>query len=290
MEENEKLDEGAETEVESADMNEAAEPAAENEQGDPEAEAEDADPGDAEEGDEPDFEFDENGDVVIPEDRDEEEIEKEETSDAAPGGGEEPEAEPDERDAELLRLRGELEDLRSQTRDTLKKLGVTTDDVMDGLAQIAAESADMTAEDYKKQRAEERKAEIEAEAKRIADFEALAAKDLAELQEIYPETKAYNHVRDMPEEVLKKFARNRNLGLPAKEAYAAANIDGIRSGATATGKRQAMNDSKAHLLSSKPKANSSSALRIPAKEMDMWRGMFPGKSDKEIAALYRKTL
>ena len=94
----------------------------------------------------------------------------------------------------------------------------------------------------------------------------------------------------MPVEVYKKFSRNRNLGLPAKEAYAAANIDGIRSGATAFGKRQGMNDSKAHLQSSKPKANSRSALRISAKEMETWRGMFPGKSDKEIAALYKKTL
>ena len=94
----------------------------------------------------------------------------------------------------------------------------------------------------------------------------------------------------MPEEVLEKFARNRNLGLPAKEAYAAANIDGIRSGAVQAGHRRAMNDSKAHLQASNPKSAKGNGIRIPAKEMEMWRGIFPDKSDKEIAALYKKTL
>ena len=235
----------------------------------PDAEAED------------DFAYDEDGNIIIPD-----EIDEESPSDE----GKEENAAPDARDVELQRLREELDDLRSQSKDTLKKLGIETEDVMDGLASLAAESADETKEDYLAKRAETRKAEREAQAKRTAEFEELAAKDLAELQQIYPETKGYKHVRDMPEEVLEKFARNRNLGLPAKEAYAAANIDGIRSGAVQAGHRRAMNDSKAHLQASNPKSAKGNGIRIPRAEMEMWRGMFPDKSDKEIAALYKKTL
>lgn len=235
----------------------------------PDAEAED------------DFAYDDDGNIIIPD-----EIDEGSPSDE----GKEENAAPDARDVELQRLREELDDLRSQSKDTLKKLGIETEDVMDGLASLAAESADETKEEYLAKRATARTAEREAQAKRVAEFEELAAKDLAELQQIYPETKGYKHVRDMPEEVLEKFARNRNLGLPAKEAYAAANIDGIRSGAVQVGHRRAMNDSKAHLQASNPKSAKGSGIRIPAKEMEMWRGMFPGKSDKEIAALYKKTL
>ena len=235
----------------------------------PDAEAED------------DFAYDEGGNIIIPD-----EIDEGSPSDE----GKEENAAPDARDVELQRLREELDDLRSQSKDTLKKLGIETEDVMDGLASLAAESADETKEEYLAKRATARTAEREAQAKRVAEFEELAAKDLAELQQIYPETKGYKHVRDMPEEVLEKFARNRNLGLPAKEAYAAANIDGIRSGAVQAGHRRAMNDSKAHLQASTPKSAKGSGIHIPAKEMEMWRGMFPYKSDKEIAALYKKTL
>lgn len=235
----------------------------------PDAEAED------------DFAYDEDGNIIIPD-----EIDEGSPSDE----GKEENAAPDARDVELQRLREELDDLRSQSKDTLKKLGIETEDVMDGLASLAAESADETKEDYLAKRAETRKAEREAQAKRVAEFEELAAKDLAELQQFYPDTKAYKHVRDMPEEILEKFARNRNLGLPAKEAYAAANIDGIRSGAVQAGHRRAMNDSKAHLQASTPKSAKGDGIRIPHSEMEMWRGMFPEKSDKEIAALYKKTL
>lgn len=267
------------TEDAESSENVASEPENEEGAGAPAAEEE------TEDADEDVFEYDENGDLIIPEGIDAGSTSNEDTAEE-----ENPAAEPDPRDAELISLREELEALRSQSKDTLKKLGVDTEDVMDGLAQVAAESADIPKDEYKQQREEARKAEIAAEAKRISDFETLAAKDLAELKEIYPETKAYKHVRDMPDEVLKKFAHNRNLGLGAKEAYAAANIDGIRSGAAATGKRQAMNESKAHLQASSPKSAGQNTVRIPAKDMEMWRGMFPNKSVKELAALYKKTL
>lgn len=235
-----------------------------------------------------DLEYDEDGNIIIPDG-----IDKESTStdaDDESGADTASNATSDERDDEINRLREELAELKSQGKDTLKKLGINTEDVMEGLAELAAESSDLSTEEYKAERAKARADEREAEAKRIADFETLAAKDLAELQEYYPETKAYKHVKDMPEDVLKKFAANRNLGLPAKEAYAAANVEGIRNSAAQAAKRKAMNDNKAHLQSSHPKGGAKNGTYIPKKDMDMWRGMFPEKSDREIVALYKKTL
>jgi hypothetical protein len=250
-----------------------------------EAEAETEPTEEDESASEDEFEYDENGDIIIPDG-----IEEESPSD----GGENVAGAADARDDENARLREELEELRFRTKDALKKLGVDTEDVLDGLAEIASESADVSKEDYnaelEKAIAKAMKEKREADAKRIADFEALAAKDLAELQQIYPDTKAYKHVRDMPEEVLKKFAQYRNMGLPAKDAYAAANVEGIRKSTAEVAKRKAMNDNKAHLQASSPKSAKGNGIRIPAKEMEMWRGMFPDKSDKEIATLYKKTL
>ena len=246
-----------------------------------EAEAETEPTEEDESASEDEFEYDENGDIIIPDG-----IEEESTSD----GGENVAGAADARDEENARLREELEELRFRTRDALKKLGVDTEDVIDGLAEIASESADVSKEAYKAEISKEMKEKREAEAKRIADFETLAAKDLADLQQIYPDTKAYKHVCDMPEEVLKKFAQYRNMGLPAKDAYAAANVDGIRKSTAEVAKRKAMNDNKAHLQASNPKSAKGSDIRIPAKEMEIWRVIFNGKTDKEIAALYKKTL
>ena len=230
--------------------------------------------------------YDDEGNIIIPDEIDNEDASKDETDTDVV----EPSKTVDEKDLEISRLRERLADLESQSKDTLKKLGMETDDVMEGLAALAAETADQTTEEYKADRAKQRTAEREAEAKRIADFEALAAKDLAELQEYYPETKAYKNINDMPPDVLKEFAANRNLGLSAKKAYAAANVDGIRNSAAEAGKRKATNQSKAHLQSSNPKGGAKTGTYISAKEMNAWRDMFPNKSDKEIIAIYKKTL
>lgn len=229
--------------------------------------------------------FDEDGNIIIPDEIEDEEASKE----GEDKEDEEPTEDVPESD-ELIKLREELEELKSQSKDTLKKLGIETDDVMEGLAELAAESSDQTVDEYKTKRADERAKEREAQTKRISEFETLAAKDLAELQAYYPETKGYKHVKDMPTEILKKFANYRNLGLPAKEAYAAANPDGIRAGAAESAARKAKNDSKAHLKTSQPKGGRRGGTYIPRSEMDTWRSMFPGKSDREIVALYKKTL
>lgn len=79
------------------------------------------------------------------------------------------------------------------------------------------------------------------------------------------------------------------MGLGAKEAYAAANPDGIRSSVAASAKQQAANNGKAHLRSAVPKGAADHSTRLTKAEMSIMRQVFPDKSDKEIISLYKKT-
>lgn len=278
---NEEVDEGAEN-VAEEDTVEAEEPAPEDEaeEEDLESEEDDDKAYDVDE-----LEYDENGDVIIPEDIDEEDASKE----GEDKEDEEPTKTAPDGDDELSRLREELERLKSQSKDTLKKLGIEKDDVMEGLAELAAETEDMTTEEYLEKRQKEYDAEKAERQKKVEEFEALAAADLTVLKQNFPETKGYKHIKDMPAEVLKKFADYRNKGVPAKEAYAAANVDGIRAGVATSAKKSVKNDSKSHLRSSQPKGGRNNGTYITQREMNMWREMFPNKSDREIVALYKKT-
>ena len=232
-----------------------------------------------------DLEYDENGDIIIPDDTAEEsssetvEEEKHEESDSEPAK--------DSRDERIAELERKLADLEAQSLDTLKKLGVDSTDAIDGLASLAAETENLTKEEYLAKQAEERQKAQEAAIASQTAFEKVAAADLAELHANYPETKEYKHIKDMPKEVLAKFAKYRDLGIPAKDAYAAANPDGIRTQVASATKKQT--DGKAHLQSSIPKGSKNTAVKMTRSEINEWRGIFPGKSDKEIVALFRKT-
>lgn len=239
-----------------------------------------------------DFEYDEDGNVVIPEDEEDSE-----------GGEEVPEAEdkaeeeaPDQvptspeknkpsdtEDAADAKKR--LAAYERQVKDTLKRYGYEGDDPLKGLAQIAADASGQDLEEYL---AEMDKKAAE-EAKKDEDFEALAKSDLEILKKEYPELSSYKHITDMPKDILAEFAKNRGMGLDAKKAYAAANPDGIRASAAETAKRNTNRDSKAHLKSSVPKGSASESETIPPSELKEWMGMFPKLSKREVAELYKKT-
>lgn len=248
-----------------------------------------------------DIEYDENGNAIIPEgiekeetsteddEKEEEKAEEHEEPEAEEAEAEKAEEPPiDEKEARILALEERLALLESQGKDTLKLLGVENDDVLEGLTSLAAEMEDKATEDYKKERDERMQKKREEKAAEVAEFEKLAAKDLAELQAEYPQTKEYKHVRDMPRDVLAKFADLRNRGVSAVDAYAAANRDGIRAYA-ATSAKKATSNGKEHLQSSIPKASKNTAPKMTRADLEYWRGMFPKKSDKEIVALFRKT-
>lgn len=257
------------------------------------------------------FEYDENGDIIIPDvDEDVEEKEvaeeeseeetEEETEDTAEGEENAPESGEEEEVAEepaeetntaeseeLARLRALVKDYEVQTKDTLKKLGVDTDDGLKGLAQLAAEAEGKTLDEYTAELAEKKRvADAEALLKKI-EFEKMAAKDLAELKTLYPELKDVKSIFDIPN--FKRFGELRDKGNTVEEAYSAANAKAIRENVAKSVTRQNLNETKAHLKSNVPKKTVDTSLRMPKEDLKSWREMFPKLSDKEIMKLYRNT-
>lgn len=267
-----------------------------------------------------DLEYDEEGNIVIPEEdeefhteddladedpdhpvpddaEDEEEIPEE--NDEADPVKEAPDAEAGAPDADLAaRLAArdrEYEDLRhrhdeqtAQIKDTLAALGVDSEDELAGLVRLAAEASGEKPEEYLAKRAEEAKKAEAMQMYRRAEFEKKKRADLSEVQALYPETKQYGDIEDIPN--FRRFAELRDMGLSPKEAYIAANPDAARESVAAAVKQGALNDTKKHLRSSVPKGAKDGSVRMSRAEFAEWRELFPGKSDKEIVALYRQTI
>lgn len=247
----------------------------------------------AEDGDEgisvDDLEYDEDGNAIIPEGiEDEDTSAEDEGNEESKGSEKEADSDVNTFEAENKALREELLLLKTQSEETLKLLGIESDNPLEGLTEFAAEIEGVSPEEYRKKRDDIMRKKMNEKAEKVVNFERIAANDLAELQAEYPDTKKYKHVRDMPSEVLKKFADLRNIGVNAVDAYAAANRNGIRKYA-ATSAKKATSNGKEHLQSSIPKASKNNAPRMTRADLEYWRGMFPKKSDKEIVALYRKT-
>lgn len=269
----------------------------------------------AEEDQDDEFEYDEEGNIVIPDvefdpeedelnEDTEEETPEEESEDKGKDGEseevtaeeqkeeetpEEATAEPDPRDEEIEKLRAKLNAYESQGRDTLKKVGSEQTDILDGLAEIAANAEGKSLAEYKADRQKEETDKQARDMLRNQLFEAKATADLKELHAAYPETKQYSHIKDLPADVRGKFGKFRDMGLSAKEAYAAANPDGARQAVADSVKKQAQHDSKAHLKSSVPKPSKPDAIAMSKAELADWREMFPGMSDAEIRKLYKQS-
>ena len=269
----------------------------------------------AEEDQDDEFEYDEEGNIVIPdvefdpeedelgEDTEEETPEEEPEEEREDGESDEvtaeeqkeeetPEeatAEPDPRDTEIADLKARLKAIESQAKATLKTIGVEEEDALSGLVKVAADAENKTPEQYNAEKAKKENDEIARNMLRNQLFEAKAAADLKELHALYPETKQYKHLREMPPEILKTFGAQRDAGFSVKQAYAAANPDGIRSDVASSVKKQAQHDSKAHLKSSVPKPSKPDAIAMSKAELADWREMFPGMSDAEIRKLYKQS-
>lgn len=228
-----------------------------------------------------DLEYDEDGNVIIPDDDegDEEAI----ADDADKGEGEQPPVEakatePNEKHSKLL----------AQAKDTLLKLGYkvdTDEEIMNGLVQLAAETEDKTTEEYLKEKAERDKLE---EAKRVVEErerDEVRNADLKKLHETFPETQEYTNIEQVPN--FKRFAELRMLGLSADEAYSASHTNAIRTTAAAGAKKLA--NSKSHLQPSAPKGAKDDSLYISKGDMAMFRELMPDKTDDEIREYYKRT-
>jgi hypothetical protein len=262
------------------------------------------------------FEYDEDGNVIVPdipaddEDEDEEidiSFDDEETVTEESEESAEEEAEtatethseeqkPEEKTeaeqpltARERALQEKLEALERQTRDTLKKLGVKDEgSPLEGLQKIAAEASDMTLDEYKKKTDDERTLAEAQNLIRQQKFAQLKAADLSELKKAFP------HLADVTDletiSNFRDFAAFRDKGLTPKQAYVAANPDEAATRAESYNKAKARNDSKAHLRSAVPVAAKDNSIRMSKQELEFWRDLFNGtKTDKEIAVLYAKT-
>ena len=269
------------------------------------------------------FEVDEDGDIIFPEDEEEdaddeglgdegdedpdgeddgesdpdEDDEDGEGEEAEPGeeekSGDAPDNAPakadkaDEPDEEKEALRRELARFKSQTKDTLKKLGVKeSDDPLTDLARLAAEANNETLEEYQRKRAEQESADEAQRFMRAAKFEAKMAADLAEVHAAYPSTRGYTSVKQLPN--FSEFARLRDLGVSPKQAYIAANPDAVTAAAAESARQRSMNDGKGHLKPAVRKSSKDNSLVLSKKDMAMYRDAFPDLSDKEILALYKQ--
>ena len=250
------------------------------------------------------FDYDEDGNIIIPDVIDDEDAgvvdtEDTEDDDTDPGDEEDtdtevPTEEPAEEDAaanadkaRILDLEARLKHLQAQGKDTLKALGVDTDDVLAGLAKLAAEAEGISPEEYAKRQAQAQTMERARQMVQRTEFEKKARADLVELQSAYPETKGYTDIRQIPN--LKRFGELRDLGLSPKEAYSAANPDAIRNNVATAVKKQSLQDTKKHLHSAVPKGSRDTAPKMSRGELTMWRELFPELNDKELLKLYKQT-
>lgn len=274
-----------------------------------------------------DLELDDNGDIIIPEDdEDEGDDENERESEGDPDeeadedtdeddgdadedgeqdaqgddadGGEDATAdtapvtepagkEPDAKDARIAALERELASLRSQSRETLNRLGVTEGDELSGLVKLAAEAEGKTEEEYLRQKQERDRTAEAVKLMQQTKFNAKIAADLAEVQAAYPDAKAYASVKDFPN--FKEFGRLRDLGLSPKQAYIASHPDAVRQNVAAATRQQSLNDTKKHLKSAVSKSSRDNTITMTKRELAECRDLFPGMSDKEIMKLYRDT-
>ena len=259
----------------------------------------DEDEGDDENGRESDEDPDEDADEDTDEDAGDadEDGEQDAQGEDANGGEDAPEAkadvaepahkEPDAKDARIAALERELAAIRSQSRETLNRLGVTEGDEISGLVKLAAEAEGKTEEEYLKQKQERDRTAEAVKLMQQTKFNAKIAADLAEVQAAYPDTKSYASVKDFPN--FKEFGRLRDLGLSPKQAYIASHPDAVRQNVAAATRQQSLNDTKKHLKPAVSKASRDNTITMTKRELAECRDLFPGMSDKEIMKLYRDT-
>jgi hypothetical protein len=232
--------------------------------------------------DDEELEYDEDGNVV--------ESSEEEVNEAAAQAEERETKKPDtdtppapEKPAE-----GEKSKREAIIKDLLKAMGIEEEDIDAGLIRLAADTKGVTPEQYGKDLDDTIKSEEAQRMYRQVMMERMAAADMNELHSLFPETKDITKLEDVPN--CRRYAELRDMGLSVKEAYSAANPEGRREAVANSVKQQMINASKSHLKSNVPVASKDTGVKISRAEMNQMREMFPDKSDKELIALYKKTM
>lgn len=239
-----------------------------------------------------DFEYDDEGNVIISEHLDEEESKplreygKDQNQDIDKS---ETEKVVDDKDVEIESLRRQLAERDVQIKETLKSLGADENEGIAGLEKLAAEASDKTLDEYRKEISSKREQEEALKLIQKLRFEEKTRRDLELVHKTFPETKDYKSVYDIPN--FKEFAKFRDLGLSPEQAYSAANYGAVIKKTSELVSQQVRNlsDTKSHLRSNVPIGSRDTSIAISKKEMAEYKDLFPELSDKEIVALYKQT-
>ena len=108
----------------------------------------------------------------------------------------------------------------------------------------------------------------------VTDYAALAAADMRELCELFPELSGKKSITELDDPL--RYAALRDLGLTPREAY------------LATAKIRPRYDNRSHLKSDVPRGTANGGDELLGKELDECRELFFGLSDREIQKLYKK--
>lgn len=106
------------------------------------------------------------------------------------------------------------------------------------------------------------------------DYAAIAAADLVELKEQFPELSEYEDITEIDNPL--RYAALRDLGLTPREAYLATN------------ERHRRIDNRAHLSTAVPKGAGVPRGGMSREELYRARELFGNMSDAELHSLYRK--
>lgn len=283
--ENEKIDEMNVAEDADKDpTEEAAEESAEVDVDTDANEGEDAEDGNSTDDDgaenDVDFEYDEEGNIVIPDDEDDtdedEESDPEEHEEPAESkkgkaksdeGAEEAPKAGKTADDDYAELKEKYNRLVNHAKAVLERMDIDEDDVEEGLIRMTAESDGITKEEYKQ---------------KLSAEEAIRAADLKAIQAVFPHAADYKSISDLPN--IKRFAELRMQGASPIEAYRATHSEVIAKHV------QKNKGGKDHLKKNVTPKQGLNTVRIPASDMKWMREEFPHMSDKERVAMYKDTL
>lgn len=232
--------------------------------------------------DDDELEYDEDGNVIV-EKSDETDAETQDEDAAQTATAEEDK----KTDTDYDKLKKRYDDREALIKDALKKMGIEEDDVEQALIRLGADAEGISPEEYAKQREEAKRKEAAERLYAEVLLEKKIAEDLAILHAEFPETKDITKLEQIPN--ARRFAELRDIGVSAREAYVAANIDAHRDRIAKSVRQQSINATKSHLVSNVPIASKDTSVKISRSDMEQLRDLFPNKSDKEIIALYKKT-
>jgi len=164
------------------------------------------------------FDFDENGDIVIPTDEEDEESDasEEDVAEEEEPKAEEPKAEKskvqepelakpaDQKkstapqaayDEEKARLKAQVAEYDKLAKSALSKMGIDAKDGKSALIKLAAEAEGLSEDEYIKKQSEDAKNEEARKFMQAAKFNEKKARDLAAVHAAYPDAKKYKTER-----------------------------------------------------------------------------------------------